>query len=228
MARESLRLSASDRPTVRFVWEDIEAECIRTIECGAVDDSFRLSRRHRWKPLAVDVEGDDAVVVVATRGKRTGGEITTRQYRRRDGIWVSGFCGGGGTDDRALPSRPVPDEGWFRVVSHGMSVCHERKGFLRPKRVRHLVVQVAEGVTEVEWRGRRRAVVEHGFVCVIWRGRAMPTVELFDSGDERVGEVGRAATRGPLHLMPWRARVSYAVFGRFHGGEWFNYSPRPR
>lgn len=228
MGRESPRLSASDRRTVRFVWEDIEAERIRTIERGAVDDSFRLSRRHRWKPLAVDVEGDDAAVVVATRGKRTGGQITTRQYRRRDGIWVSGFCGGGGTDDRMLPSRPVPEEGWFRVMSSGMGVDDEHHGLLRPKRVHHLVVQVAEGVTEVEWRGRRRAVAEHGFVCVIWRGRAMPTVELFDSGGGRVTEVGRAATRGPLHLMPWRARVRYAVFRRFHRGEWFNYSPRRR
>ena len=58
-----------------FVWEDIEAECIRTIERGEVDESFRLSRRHRWRLLAVDVHGDDAVVVVATRGKRSGGEI---------------------------------------------------------------------------------------------------------------------------------------------------------
>jgi hypothetical protein len=211
-----------------FVWEDIEAECIRTIERGEVDESFRLSRRHRWRLLAVDVHGDDAVVVVATRGKRSGGEIAARQYLRRGGLWVARGAGASGSDDRALPSRPGSNEGWFRVVSHGMSVDHKHKRFLRPRRVHDLVVQVAEGVTEVAWRGRRTAAAEHGFVAVVWRGRAMPTVELFGSGGERVGEIGRAATRGPLQAMPWSARVRFEVFRRFHKDEWFNYAPRRR
>lgn len=35
---------ASKSRTVRYVWEEIEAECLRTIASGTVDDSFRLSR----------------------------------------------------------------------------------------------------------------------------------------------------------------------------------------
>lgn len=56
----------------------------------------------------------------------------------------------------------------------------------------------------------------------------MPTVELFGSGGERVGEIGGAATRGPLQAMPWSARVRFAVFRRFHKDEWFNYAHRRR
>lgn len=216
------------RRTLRLVREEIQAECIRTIERGAVDDSFHFSRRHRWKPLAVDVHGDDAIVLVATRGKRTGGGITAHHYRRRDGSWTSIGSGGGGGDDRTLPPRPTPGERWFRHMSSGMSVDSQTKGLFRSKRVNHLDLQVAAGVAQVEWRRRHRTAADHGFVCVVWRGRSMPKIKLFDSAGDRVDAVDRRDIQSPIRRMPWRARIRYAIFRRFHRGEWFNYAPRRR
>lgn len=216
---------------LRSVREDIQAECIRTIERKVVDDSYRFSRRHRWKPLAFDVHGDDAVVLVATRGKRTGGGITAHLYCRREGGWVpmGSGGGGGGGENRTLPLRPAPGERWFLPASNGMSLDSETTGLLRSKHVCYLAFQVAEGVSHAQWRGHRRAVPDHGFVCVVWRGRSMPTVELFGLDGGRVDELGREELRSPVRRLPWHARVRYLVFHRFRRrGEWFNYAHRRR
>lgn len=96
------------RRTVEDMWKEIEAECIRTIERGAVDETIYLSRRHRWKPLAFDVNGEVAVVVVAQRGKRTGGSIHGIAFHRRRNTWVCVGSPGvidGGPEDRQLPPR---------------------------------------------------------------------------------------------------------------------------
>lgn len=204
----------------------MHAECLRSVERGEVDDSFRLSRRHRWKPLAIDVHGDEAVVVVATRGKRIGGAVTTQKFRRREGQWSPVGWSGGGGDERTLPMRPPPGERWFRLDSSGMSVDSQATGIGRRSQVHHLVVQVAEGVSHVGCRGRRRLVADHGFVCAVWRGRSMPSLEMFDGAGRSLDTVGRADLRSPMRQMPWRARVRYAIFQRRRPGEWFNYAPR--
>lgn len=210
--------------TLRFVWDELDAECVRSIERGSVDDSFRLSRRHRWKTLAVDVDGDVAIVLVATRGKRVGGEISCREYRRRAGGWDLFGSGGGGGGNRTLPSRPAPADRWFQTVSSGMSRDMSARWPMR-RRIRHLEFQAADGVSHVEWRERRRAVAPHGFVCVVWRGRSMPRVDLMDLLGRRVDVIRRRDGLSPELGIPWRARIRYALFRRFHHDEWFNYSP---
>lgn len=89
-----------------------------------------------------------ATMLVATRGKRAGGQISSHRYIRLDDAWVGVGWNGGGGEDRALPSRSDPDESWFRTEGAGTGVDQASKRLLQSRRVHNLVVQVAEGVAE--------------------------------------------------------------------------------
>jgi hypothetical protein len=106
--------------------EVIEAECLRTLARGSIDESIRYSRRHRWKPLAFDVGGDRAVVVVATRGKRRNGPITSHHFERQGATWEPTGLGGSGGDDPGLPARPSPGPPWVQAAWTTRGRCSTR------------------------------------------------------------------------------------------------------
>jgi len=141
------------------MWEEIEAECIRTLERGEIDHAIRLSRRHRWKPLAFDVNGDVAVVVVAQRGKRTGGSVHGIAFHRRRNAWVCVGSPGvidGGPEDRQLPSRgPAGSRGFRWSSGGGTRLALTRWWSFGRHFVQHRAFQVHEGVAHVETHGRR-------------------------------------------------------------------------
>ena len=222
---------ASRQRTVENMWEEVEAECVRTIECGELDQTIHLSRRHRWKPLAFDVDDRIAVVVVALRGKRAGGSIRTYDFHRRDDVWVcvgfgGGSGGGGQIDDRLLPGRPEPGDRWF--VAHGSGsfrVPSVRRRMIGGGYARHAVILTASGVAQTDVRGHRLPVADHGFVCVAWRGRSMPDIQLLDSN----GDVLDCVTRRDSSIRsrpPSLVRLYRRVFLHSDRGEWFNYAPR--
>lgn len=212
------------------MWEEIEAECLRTIERGQVDETIRLSRRHRWKPLALDVHGDVAVVVVARRGKRAGGSIQGIPFHRRADEWVCVGSPGvvaGSADDRFLPPRG-PGCGGVQWSSGGGTRLVSTPWWSFGRRfVSHRVFQVPEGVSHLEAHGRRAEVSAHGFGCVVGRGRRMPAVTLLDAEGrplERLTARSSSLRRG----MPWSARLHRWLTAPSHRSEWFNYAPRRR
>jgi hypothetical protein len=204
------------------MWEDMEDECLRTIERGEIDHSFRYSRRHRWKPLDVDIDGDMAVVAVATRGKRQGGGVTARRYRR-NGDWHLEAAGGAGDEAPTLRPRPVPGARWFVLDSTGGS--QQEQPTRRPKatvQVHDAVILAAEGVAMVERRGRRSPVADHGFVCVVWAGRTFPGIDLLDDEGRRLDRVTERDVQRPQPRLLWHLALRRRLWERSHAGGWFN------
>lgn len=170
---------------------DALAESLRLIEHGLPEVPDRLSRRRRFAPVAVDVDGDVAVTMFARRGvsgtiwrdnhtlcrrrdgwqvlgggsgNNTGGLLGDRSARRLSGDWVR--TGGGGTNRDAGRLIPIPPHRW----------------------VRYATLQVAAEVATVDIAGRRRIVVpRHGTVCVVWGSRRPPTVTLRDAAANELG-----------------------------------------
>ena len=52
---------------------------------AGIDDSIRLNRRHRWKPLAAHVDDEDAVILWAYRQRKEGTELRVDQFSRLAG-----------------------------------------------------------------------------------------------------------------------------------------------
>ncbi len=129
------------------MWEEIDAECMRIIERDEVDQTIRLSRRHRWKPLAFDIAGDAAVVVVATRGKRAGGQVTSLCFERRGSIWEYAARSGAGVDDPVLPPP----------TSRGGALVQARKWGRLGERIPSALVAAGDfGSPQAVEGGRRR------------------------------------------------------------------------
>lgn len=204
--------------TVAGVWDEVLAECVATLERRAVDDTIRLSRRHRWKPLAVDIDGDLGAVAVATRGKRSGQGIWWVVGRRSGGTWTVEPAGGGGHDgDPTLEERPAGPEApvWRFRNAGGVGV-------------RYALVQVRDDVVEAAWRGRRHRVAEHGLVAVVWRGSGRgPSLVFHDDVGSILGSC-RPPAQGSTRL-PWRVALGSLRHGRRSlrrresPGGWFRY-----
>lgn len=206
--------------------DTILAECVRTIDRAEIDQSIRLSRRHRWKPLAYDVDADVATVVVATRGKRTGGSVTAFHFELEDGRWVFNGSGGGGRDVPELPPRPMPSSRWFSLDSAGTCARRRRRPWpARRRSAHHAVLRPSQGVAIVEVGDRRRVVAEHGYVCVVWQGHEPPEVSLLDNAGRRVDCV-TGSDLSFRHRLPWRVRLRRHLRCRSRPGDWFNYAPR--
>jgi len=217
---------------------EVDDECARSLERGSIDESIHLSRRHRWKPLAMDSVGDVAVIVVAERGKRFKLSIEARLMERRDdGSWtpVSSHSMGSGSSDPALPSRSNGSRRTFDVLIAGVRgrSCPSRFVAVR-RRPSFRVLLVASNVAAVEFRAQRRTVPEHGFVCLMWDGASRSDVRFFDSGGVLLDVLTRDALRVrravllsrrlpvALRIAVWtnhRRRTFSSVV------DWFNYRP---
>jgi hypothetical protein len=90
---------------------DALVESVRLIEHGLPDAPGRLSRRRRFDPVAVDVDGDIAVTMFVRRG--VNGELWRDNHalcRRRGGWHVLGG-GSGNAAAGLLRDRPVGHRG---------------------------------------------------------------------------------------------------------------------
>ena len=200
------------------MWEEREAQYIRAIEDGVVDDTAP-SRCRRHKVLAVDRDGDIAAVLTASRGKRRYSELSTHVFTMEGGVWHSHGSGGSGTDDPRTPDRSsIPPR----------SITKDNSGSMGSGRsaIRDVVIRVGTDIETLRWRGRYRAVSPTGYAVVVWRGRRMPSVTAYDAAMRLVGDLEPVETRSPLTRLPWHVKVRRALTTWRHKGEWFNYAPR--
>lgn len=162
-------------------WE----ESTRLIEHGLPDVPDRLSRRRRFVPLAVDVDGDVAVTMFVRRG--VNGEPWRDDWtlcRSQHGWRLLGGGSGNGMDN-PLRDRPSAqfDGLWLWMGSGATNRDAGRLLPIPPARfIRHTALRVAAEVHAVEVAGRRRIVVpRHGTVCLVWGSRRPPALALLDA-----------------------------------------------
>ena len=200
------------------MWEEREAQYIRAIEDGVVDDTAP-SRRRRHKVLAVDRDGDIAAVLTASRGKRRNSQLTTYRFGMEDGSWIPLGGGGSGTDEPRTPDRTTLPPRSIRSEVRGSS------GGGRSA-IHDVVIRAGADIETLRWRGRYRTVSPTGYAVVVWRGRQMPAVTAYDAHMRLVDdELEAIRIRSPFARLPWRVRVRRALTARRHKGEWFNYAP---
>ena len=170
---------------------DYVAESRRLIEDGLPDGPVRLSRRHRFAPLAVDVDGDVAAARFLRRGVACYWDDTHLLTRHPEAGWLvlGGGSGGSGelwsaeTFGRLRASvRPgaVETEGSTSVRDDGR----------RPPWIRAAELVAAPDVAAVVVNGRRRiAVPPHGRLVVVWRSLRRPRLSALDAAGHELSSL---------------------------------------
>jgi hypothetical protein len=171
----------------RLMAYDVLVECQRLIASGLPDRPVRLSRRHRFAPVAVDVDGGIAAARFLRRG--AGSVHDETHLLTGDGqSWT--YRGGGGSysfgpwsaEDFEHARDEVPAD---RVqVGSGPAVRVNSPGWLpiSSRWLRSTDLLVGRNVASVVVDGRRRLVVPpHGHLIVVWPGRRPPHVSAQDA-----------------------------------------------
>ncbi|MGY1839910.1 MULTISPECIES: hypothetical protein [unclassified Modestobacter] len=156
---------------------DALAESIALIEGGVPEAPPRLSRRRRFAPLAVDVDGDVACTLFARRGVGSVAEETWALVRRGQ-EWALLGGGGGGLEDEDLADRPdaAAQGGHLRWTGGGSAA--RNAGRLMPWGARHVsyaVLRASREVDRVVVGAREIRVPRHGHLVVVWGGKQPPT-----------------------------------------------------
>ncbi|MGK5684735.1 ferrous iron transport protein A [Actinoplanes sp. URMC 104] len=161
---------------------DAQAESLRLIEHGLPGGPVRLSRRRRFAPLAVDVDGDVAATRFVRRGVACFWDETHLLERHRSGAWH--VLGGGGasshdpwTAEAFRAERDAVAPGAL-ATRGGASV---RRDSRRTPWVRSAEVLAGPGVTVVRVADRRELLVpEHGRLVVVWASHRPPRLSTPD------------------------------------------------
>ena len=165
------------------------AESVRLIEHGVPDERVRLSRRRRFQPVAVDVDGDVAVAEFLCRAH--GGAQWDSYVLTRNGAGWSVLGGGSGccfAYDELLQTSSC--DSWDgHAFSSGGGGSYWGDGPPGQRWVGHASVTVCQHVyaIEVERGGRRVAIPWHRNAAVVWRGRTPPRVVLLDHVGAQIG-----------------------------------------
>ena len=185
---------------------DAVAESVRLIQSRHVEPVFRLSRRRRFAPMAVDVVGDVAVTLFARRG--VGCVLSETWVLSRLGTSWHLLGGGGGTaDSDLLDPRPtrLPDLlGWPPAADLGIDpgvIAIEGGGGVHDGRggadrwpwsgrwIRYVVLRTSAEVESLRVDGRSLVVPWHGQVILASTRRRSPRVLVNGSGGVVLGEV---------------------------------------
>ncbi|MCF6744517.1 hypothetical protein E9529_09540 [Blastococcus sp. KM273128] len=170
---------------------DVLAESIALIEHGVPDAPARLSRRRRFAPLAVDVDGDVACTYFA---RRSVGAVVAEAWVlvRRGQEWVLLGGGGGGLEDDDLADRPAAAPLGDRVVPTGGGAVLRNPGRLMPWGARYATYATLRASREVDRLrvgARLLPVPRHGHLVVVWAGRQAPTTEALAADGRGLGTV---------------------------------------
>jgi hypothetical protein len=172
------------------------AESRRLIADGLPDRPVRLSRRHRFAPVAVDVDGDIAGTRFVRRGVGCFWD-ETHLLTRTGPDWR--YHGGGGgssggpwsTDaferarDELAPGHVHVDEGPAVRIDADSGWLPWAGRWLRAAQL-----LAGRGVAEVLVDDRRRlAVPHHGHLVVVWASRRPPRVSARDAEGRELARV---------------------------------------
>ncbi|MGY1748310.1 hypothetical protein [Modestobacter sp. SYSU DS0511] len=167
---------------------DALTESLALLEHGLPEAPPRLSRRRRFAPLAVDVDGDVACTMFARRSVGYVAEETWALVRRGQ-EWVVLGGGGSGLEDEDLAGRPdaVTQGGHLRWTGGGSA--NRSAGRLMPwgaRYVSYAVLRASSAVDRVLVGPREIPVPRHGHLVVVWGGRQPPTAEAVAADGRRL------------------------------------------
>jgi hypothetical protein len=181
---------------------DVLAESRRLIGDGLPDRPVRLSRRRRFAPVAVDVDGD----IAATRFVRRGVGCfwdETHLLARDDNGWR--LLGGGGASygepwstDEFERAGDQLSPGHVRVDDGPAVWCDPDRRWpgRAPRWVRAAQLVVSRSVAVVVVDGRRRLPVPyHGRLVVVWGSRRPPRVSARDAAGHELASAALPAGR---------------------------------
>lgn len=165
------------------------AESVRLIGHGVPDEPVRLSRRRRFQPIAVDVDGNVAVAEFLCRAH--GGAQWDSWVLARDGGGWNVLGGGSGYCYAHDELRRTPScDTWAGHARSGAGGgTYWSGGARRQKWIGYASVTVCHHVCEVRvGRTRRRVAIPwHRNVAVVWPGHRPPAVSLLDDTGREIG-----------------------------------------
>ncbi|MBU2670659.1 hypothetical protein KOI35_44880 [Actinoplanes bogorensis] len=148
---------------------DALAESVRLISLGPPLTFAALSRRHRFAPLAVDVDGDIAATRFLRRGVACWWDDIHLLSRTGDGRWTL-HGGGGGShspDDFTARDNLAPDA---LAIEGGASVAAAQW-------LHSATLLAGPALTTIRVGGRRDLTVpSHGRLVVVWAGDVGPSL----------------------------------------------------
>ena len=176
------------------------AESVALIEGAVPDSPPRLSRRRRFAPLAVDVDGDVACTLFA---RRSVGHVAEETWTlaRRGQEWALLGGGGGGFEEDALADRPDRAALGGHLVGNGGGATIRNAGRLMPwgaRYVSYAVLRASREVARVVVGARELPVPRHGHLVVVWAGRQPPTATAWSADGRPLG--GRRLDLRPSRL----------------------------
>lgn len=159
---------------------ELHEECLRLLRDGLPDT---LDEGRDSLPLAVDKDGDIAVVTFLHRGgdpvSGYAPYIESWTFHLRDGEWMELGGGGGSVPEQPLTRRSSGEMGGhLRRYGSGRTVRNANR--LLPwgaKFVNHTRLQASSDVTAVRIGKRTVDVPPHGHVAVVWGARRAPLLE---------------------------------------------------
>jgi hypothetical protein len=173
---------------------DALVESLRLIADGLPDRPVRLSRRRRFAPVAVDVDGDMAATRFLRRGAGCFWDEIHLLVADDHGGWRRLGGGGSSDEDRTAEQfeRARDDLAPHEVAVNGSAGVVRDGDRLLPwggRWVRAAAVLVGGGIAELVVGSRRLTVPYHGHLVVVWGYRRPPTVTARDGAGRPVASV---------------------------------------
>lgn len=159
-------------------------ESQKLIADGVPDTLFRLSRRRRFIPLAVDVDGDVAAKLFVRRGVNGNPHLEVWTLEQQRGDWV--VLGGGGGDgyDELFEPRAAM-EGHHQSLGGGCTLRGGNRPLPWPRRgISHAELRLGTQVAALDVDQRRIVVAPQSVAVVVWRSSNPPTIHLLASTGE--------------------------------------------
>lgn len=168
---------------------DALVESVRLIETRVTAQQESLTRRHRFRAVGVDVDGDFAGTVFIRRA-HGGAEWDYNLLSRCGGSWRLHGGGGGGLDNLDVLKHEFSHAelgGYDRAHGGAGSLVEASDGNVsRDRWVQLAVIETAPSVVDILLsNGRIRPRPTHGYITVVWEGRTPLRGEL--RGDDGRG-----------------------------------------
>ena len=167
-------------------------ESKRLIAAGVPEVTFRLTRRRRFLPVGVDVDGDLAGTLFIRRGVSGDPWLEGWSLKRIEGDWT--MLGGGAGSGYTELFSPRPNQTTLRALAIPLGggstlVNADRLLPFGARYVHTATMRLASEVASLLVGERRIAVPDHGLAIVVWSTRRTPKIEAMSPAGASLGTI---------------------------------------